>query len=250
MSSIYQRIRQLAVANPGWSQHRIARELGLYEHRVRSELQRMYQGLPPGPTPQTHRNQHSAKELIWTTERVERLKTDWMNGLSASQCAARLGCLQHCADGGRSAVIGKVHRLGLATRTSPRRKTTVRKPRDAARTYLRPRVSELERAIRATKLMEAAERIENQAGPDLFIPPSERKTLAQLADRGECKWPYGTGTKDDPYYFCGKRQIAGLPYCDFHAKRAVQPVQPPGVKVCPRLNEPPSVHEPSEMERA
>ena len=48
--------------------------------------------------------------MSWTDERVESLKKLWADGLSASQIAAELGGVT------RNAVIGKVHRLGLAGR--------------------------------------------------------------------------------------------------------------------------------------
>ena len=47
--------------------------------------------------------------------RVELLKKLWADGLSASQIAAQLGGVT------RNAVIGKVHRLGLAGRATPSR---------------------------------------------------------------------------------------------------------------------------------
>ena len=46
--------------------------------------------------------------MSWTDERVELLKKLWADGLSASQIASKLGEVT------RNAVIGKVHRLGLA----------------------------------------------------------------------------------------------------------------------------------------
>src|SRR5512147_1928279 len=51
----------------------------------------------------------------WTDERVELLKKLWQDGLSASQIAKQLGGVT------RNAVIGKVHRLGLAGRATPSR---------------------------------------------------------------------------------------------------------------------------------
>ena len=49
--------------------------------------------------------------MSWTDERIEQLKQHWMEGKSASQIASLLG------NGlTRNAVIGKVHRLGLAGR--------------------------------------------------------------------------------------------------------------------------------------
>ncbi len=54
----------------------------------------------------------------WTEERVEQLKTLWTEGLSASQIARVMGGVT------RNAVIGKVHRLGLAGRAT----STSRRP--------------------------------------------------------------------------------------------------------------------------
>jgi len=48
--------------------------------------------------------------MSWTDERVETLKKMWAEGQSASQIAKELGGVT------RNAVIGKVHRLGLANR--------------------------------------------------------------------------------------------------------------------------------------
>ena len=48
--------------------------------------------------------------MSWNDERVETLKKLWSEGFSASQIAAQLGGVT------RNAVIGKVHRLGLAAR--------------------------------------------------------------------------------------------------------------------------------------
>ena len=49
--------------------------------------------------------------MSWTDERVELLRQLWLDGRSASQISAQLG---HGVT--RNAVIGKVHRLGLAGR--------------------------------------------------------------------------------------------------------------------------------------
>ena len=51
--------------------------------------------------------------MSWTDERIERLKSMWTNGSTASQIAEDLGGVS------RNAVIGKAHRLGLESRPSP-----------------------------------------------------------------------------------------------------------------------------------
>ena len=50
--------------------------------------------------------------MAWTDDRVEKLKTMWTEGNSASQIAKEIGGVT------RNAVIGKVHRLGLSNRAS------------------------------------------------------------------------------------------------------------------------------------
>ena len=60
--------------------------------------------------------------INWTDDRVEQLKNMWTEGLSASQIARALGGVT------RNAVIGKVHRLGLAGRASPSRAERPRLP--------------------------------------------------------------------------------------------------------------------------
>ena len=51
--------------------------------------------------------------MTWTDERIDRLKTMWAEGATASQIAEDLGGVS------RNAVIGKAHRLGLESRPSP-----------------------------------------------------------------------------------------------------------------------------------
>src|SRR3954464_10966357 len=73
---------------------------------------------------------------MWTDERVDHLKSLWTEGLSASQIARALG------EGiTRNAVIGKVHRLGLAGRAAPSRLDRPRVP-SAPRMAYRPREPE------------------------------------------------------------------------------------------------------------
>src|SRR5215475_6768251 len=66
----------------------------------------------------------------WTDERVELLKKLWQDGLSASQIAKQLGGVT------RNAVIGKVHRLGLAGRATPSR--PAKRPMRMAPRQVRP----------------------------------------------------------------------------------------------------------------
>jgi GcrA cell cycle regulator len=51
--------------------------------------------------------------MSWTEERIDKLKTMWEKGMTASQIAEELGGVS------RNAVIGKAHRLDLQSRPSP-----------------------------------------------------------------------------------------------------------------------------------
>lgn len=165
--------------------------------------------------------------MAWTDERVELLKKLWSEGLSASQIAGRLGGVS------RNAVIGKVHRLGLAGRaTTSRMKTHRARPRmaqpqnAAAASAKRPQKPQRfatvgNPALRALYQPEAEPFV--PALEELDIPLKERKTIQTLGEC-HCRWPIGDPQHAD-FHFCGKEKVAGLPYCQFHARRAFQPPQ-------------------------
>ena len=161
---------------------------------------------------------------VWTLERVDRLKQLWADGLSASDIARSMGCFSHCDDGGRHAVIGKVHRLGLASRVTttrpkihgtPRAKRKYTKPRNKPFSYAKPR-SKLSDLFQAEPYVPPAE--------ELVIPVNERKTVDTLTETS-CRWPIGDPQQPE-FHFCGRKKIHGLPYCEVHARRAYQPPQP------------------------
>src|SRR5882757_4032203 len=78
--------------------------------------------------------------MSWTDERIERLKSLWTKGMTASFIAEELGGVS------RNAVIGKAHRLGLQSRPSPvkpnepapKAKAKVREKAEAAAPAPRP----------------------------------------------------------------------------------------------------------------
>ena len=153
--------------------------------------------------------------MRWTDDMVKVLVSSWRAGETASQIATRIG---HCS---RSAVIGKLHRLGMAGRTAPQRRYAsagrVGKVNNARRKAAkRPSNAQVAARIAATI---TAERLIIQAGPDIEIPIDQRKTLMQL-EPGDCRWPYGEG----PYYFCCHKALMGKVYCEFHEKRGTTPI--------------------------
>jgi GcrA cell cycle regulator len=142
----------------------------------------------------------------WTDPRVERLKSLWLEGLSASQVARQLGGVT------RNAVIGKIHRMGLSGR--------------AAGGNAAPRV----RAARAG-------RIAPPPSGRLAPPPCERTRREPVALQFEgpgrvssmaglhghiCKWPIGD-PRGAEFSFCGLAAPGDGPYCGDHHRRAHQP---------------------------
>jgi GcrA cell cycle regulator len=59
---------------------------------------------------------------------------------------------------------------------------------------------------------------------ELVIPLAERKSIETLLEC-DCRWPIGD-PQEAEFHFCAKKKVAGLPYCEFHARRAFQPPQP------------------------
>lgn len=157
--------------------------------------------------------------MSWNDERVETLKKLWSEGLSASQIASRIGGVT------RNAVIGKVHRLGLSGRAPTSRAASPRpRPRIAApRRATKPRFAAVGPvALRQPFQMEAEPYVSSYE--ELDIPASDRKSLLDLME-SSCRWPIGDPQHDD-FHFCNRSKVAGLPYCEFHARRAFQPAQP------------------------
>jgi GcrA cell cycle regulator len=142
--------------------------------------------------------------MTWTSERIERLKTLWADGRSASAIATELGRVT------RNAVIGKVHRLGLAGRPkrSDRRQTlgrstTARRPRRRL-----PLASNHPRPVTPDKAASALAGL----GPAPQIPI----TIATLT-ADTCRWPEGD-PKTPGFHFCGRRKSSPSgSYCEPHA---------------------------------
>ncbi len=148
----------------------------------------------------------------WTDERVALLKKLWAEGLSASQIAKQLTGVT------RNAVIGKVHRLGLAGRATPSRpaKRPVRVQRQ------RPQVPASPTAPRLRVASPVAYEPELQVLEPLVLDNGATATVLTLNDR-MCKWPIGDPT-DNSFAFCGRGACSG-PYCSEHARLAYQPSQ-------------------------
>jgi GcrA cell cycle regulator len=160
--------------------------------------------------------------MTWNDERVDALKKLWADGLSASQIAGRLGGVT------RNAVIGKVHRLGLAGRATTSRmkshRPRVRTAQAAKRGLMmrtRPPGGVANSPLKSLYLADTEPYV--PPAEELVIPLNERKYIQTLTESC-CRWPIGDPQQPD-FHFCGKKKIPGLPYCEVHARRAFQPPQ-------------------------
>src|ERR1700744_3784179 len=140
----------------------------------------------------------------WSEDRGEQLKSLWTEGLSASQIARALGGVT------RNAVIGKVHRLGLAGRASPSRSERPRLP-------MAPKAPVVRSHLPAVPVVEE---------DPLTFDDGSHATVLTISDR-MCRWPIGDPAASE-FHFCGHSPKAGSPYCEAHARKAYQPPQARG----------------------
>ena len=161
--------------------------------------------------------------MSWTDDRVELLRQLWLDGKSASQISTQLG---HGVT--RNAVIGKVHRLGLAGRAKAP-SSTAAPPRAASAPRMSPRPASggARAAVRgATALALSAEPALDTRPvfqeDDVVVPMSLRVTIVDLKE-AMCRWPLGDPTSSE-FRYCGSPAASG-PYCAHHGKLAYQPLQ-------------------------
>jgi GcrA cell cycle regulator len=127
----------------------------------------------------------------WFADRIERLKTLWNAGKSASVIGNELGV-------SRNAVIGKIHRLqGYKHRPPPKPKPPPPAPKWKPKAPPPPE-------------------------PVVLNVPSLNLTIDELK-AGVCRYPHGTAS---PYFFCGQPTKEGSPYCALHCRITLQRYQP------------------------
>lgn len=147
----------------------------------------------------------------WTDDRTATLKKLWLGGLSATQIAKQLGGFEHCDDGGRSAVCGKLMRVGMSRRSKPSepKPATPKTPRTIAMNRVAPPPQE--RTTTSVPIPAPVHRIEN---------PGSATSLS--LGKHMCKWPIGDPLAEG-FSFCGRR--TDTTYCREHAQVAYQQPQ-------------------------
>lgn len=133
--------------------------------------------------------------MSWTEQRINKLEKLWSEGFSASRIAEQMGGIS------RSAVLGKVHRLGLPGRSISTKKPKRAKPKKRA------------------KLAGGIFNPHNQPPPkEVLLPALKKETIPeklisfQDLEEGQCKYPYGN-PKSGKFGYCGKPVALGKSYC-------------------------------------
>ena len=208
--------------------------------------------------------------MSWTDERIDKLKTLWEKGMTASQIAEELGGVS------RNAVIGKAHRLGLQSRPSPvkagdaPRKKSGAKKASAAKPSAPPQAAPAKAASAPPQQRQPAQAttpVPSQplptsaqqprivsVGPGGFlrqgpgdqqapIPPAPPRRLVpakpspeiadktSLLDLTERICKWPMGHPGEPdFHFCGEKVNPGFPYCVEHCGRAYQAQLPRGTR--------------------
>lgn len=124
--------------------------------------------------------------MSWTEERIQELTRLWDMGHSASHIGKALGV-------SKNAVVGKAHRLKLASRPSPIKRGVVKQQPQQPLSTPKPAV---------------------EAPPRPVLRPAQRR-----ANGPSCLWPIGDPSQED-FHFCGDPAVEGKPYCEVHCARA------------------------------
>lgn len=164
----------------------------------------------------------------WTPERVERLKKEWAAGTSAGRISVILGGVS------RNAVIGKVHRLGLARRATTSRNLCYRTKR-AQFAHINNKCESLKRMFAARGIPKSGllaakslairglSSLDPLPLPERQASDIGRKSIVDV-EAGECRFPV---TQDDGKHLCcADKAVAGLPYCAAHARRCYSAAAP------------------------
>ena len=164
--------------------------------------------------------------MAWDTERTERLLALHQEGKTAGEIGAELGTT-------RNAVIGKLHRLGMA------RKKLASAPQESQQI---PTQASQEPADTAP-MAESGDELTGESSIDIIEASEDtdqnsieahRRTAKNVEEKSlklplmeltsrTCKWPIGDPATDE-FWFCGLPSQPGKPYCAAHNNLACQPI--------------------------
>lgn len=158
---------------------------------------------------------------LWTDAADAALREMWAQRLTARQIAdtLALGARPGCT---RSAVIGRVNRLGL-------HRSTAAEIRLAAKKRLFTQTAQRARDAKRLARRAAAQKAPPAVAPpvaeaDVFaaLPPRAGVTFFDLRE-GQCRWPCGDHLDLSYLRFCGAEAPVGESYCAAHHTLAWRP---------------------------
>jgi GcrA cell cycle regulator len=148
--------------------------------------------------------------MSWTEARIDRLTKLWGDGLSCGQIARDLGGIT------RNAVIGKIHRLGLAGRAEPA------KPQRLAHVPRAPKPASVRIVGHATFIQHEGPLPRTAFNARAFEPLPGTESVP-FGARG-CRWPVeGHGAEMRQ---CGCEREGAGPYCGTHQRASAAPLKP------------------------
>lgn len=162
----------------------------------------------------------------WSTEMDDVLKAYVADSKLAASGMADVLRKEFSETFSRNSVIGRMHRLGLCSLRKVSQNTI---HRESA-----PRPIRIYRMVKRALAKErdnVVPLIPVESEPIILDDSAPRTDLLTLFDLGltSCRWPYGNGTSDDPFLFCGRTVCDGdskNSYCRGHAKIAFVKPQP------------------------
>jgi hypothetical protein len=146
----------------------------------------------------------------WTPANTSDLVNLWTSGLSAGQVSRALGKRAPC-DVSRSAVLGKLHRLGLLQRKT------------AARAGVANPFHQITRsrgAYAGGRGWRPSLPPEPFTPSDVVVDSPNPVAFLDMPARGHCRWPLET----EPFTFCGNAS-PGKIYCSGHHRVAYDSVR-------------------------
>lgn len=139
---------------------------------------------------------------LWTDERIEQLKELWAAELSAAQIAAVLG-----AGISRSAILGKVFRLGLSESRPDGRRSQKRSRHNGRNGPV---------GLALHRKCDGREKPLSPLPAETAITNEPLHLAFADLQTWHCRWPYGDG----PFTFCGHSRAGDGAYCRNHEKIA------------------------------
>lgn len=128
----------------------------------------------------------------WTADEIAELRRLWTDGLLVREICQRMGRSS-------GAVVAKIDRLGLKSRSRESQSQAMRGECRAART--------------------ASPRLEKQRPTKEMVSGLICRTPFVELQAGQCKWPHG----DRDILFCARPTRNNGPYCSHHVQKAFTP---------------------------